>query len=82
GAGVNEAGLSREEYAFVRRQALAALPLLVDVREMPGLPGIPGLAAAAPGNEAEREAARHNAELLRPHLPLLRRTLGAGDATR
>ena len=80
--GVNAAGLSREEYAFVRRQALAALPLLVDVREMPGLAGIPGLAAAAPEDEAGREAARHNAELLRPHLPLLQKTLGAGASIR
>jgi hypothetical protein len=77
-AGVNAAGLSRDEYAFVRRQALAALPLLVDVQGMPGLPGLPGLEAAAPRDDAEREAARHNAELLRPHLPLLRQTLGAG----
>lgn len=81
-AGVNEAGLSRDEYAFVRRQALAALPLLVDVQGMPGLPGMPGLEAAAPRDDAEREAARHNAELLRPHLPLLRQTLGAGAPMR
>ncbi|KFN41540.1 hypothetical protein [Arenimonas metalli] len=81
-AGVNEAGLSRDEYAFVRRQALAALPLLVDVQGMPGLPGIPGLDAVAPRDDAEREAARHNAELLRPHLPLLRQTLGAGAPAR
>ncbi|WP_290886503.1 hypothetical protein [Arenimonas sp.] len=81
-AGVNEAGLSRDEYAFVRRQALAALPLLVDVQGMPGLPGLPGLEAVAPRDDAEREAARHNAELLRPHLPLLRQTLGAGAPMR
>jgi hypothetical protein len=79
-AGVNAAGLSREEYAFVRRQAIAALPLLVDVQAVPGLPGIPGLSAGAPEDDAAREAARHNAELLRPHLPLLRETLGAGAA--
>lgn len=74
-AGVNEAGLSRDEYAFVRRQALAALPLLVDVQ---GMPGLRGLDAVALRDDAEREAARHNAELLRPHLPLLRQTMGAG----
>jgi hypothetical protein len=79
-AGVNAAGLSREEYAFVRRQAIAALPLLVDVQAVPGLPGIPGLSATAPEDDAAREAARHNADLLRPHLPLLRETLGAGAA--
>jgi hypothetical protein len=79
-AGVNAAGLSREEYAFVRRQAIAALPLLVDVQAVPGLPGIPGLSATAPEDDAAREAARHNADLLRPHLPLLRDTLGAGAA--
>jgi hypothetical protein len=79
-AGVNAAGLSREEYAFVRRQAIAALPLLVDVQAVPGLPGIPGLSATAPEDDAARAAARHNADLLRPHLPLLRETLGAGTA--
>lgn len=79
-AGVNAAGLSREEYAFVRRQAIAALPLLVDVQAVPGLPGIPGLPAGAPADDAARAAARHNADLLRPHLPLLRETLGAGAA--
>jgi hypothetical protein len=79
-AGVNAAGLSREEYAFVRRQAIAALPLLVDVQAVPGLPGIPGLSATAPEDDAARAAARHNADLLRPHLPLLRETLGAGAA--
>lgn len=81
-AGVNESGLSREEYAFVRRQALAALPLLVDVQSMPGLTGLPGLGAVAPETDAEREAARHNAELLRPHVPLLQQTLGAGAPMR
>lgn len=80
--GVNEAGLSREEYAFVRRQALAALPLLVDVQALPGLPGIPGVPAIGPQDEAGREAARHNAELLRPHLPLLEKTLGGGALMR
>ena len=74
-AGVNEAGLSRQEYAFVRRQALAALPLLVDVR---GLPGVPGLPAGRPTDPAALAAAQYNAELLRPHLPLLEKTLGAG----
>ena len=74
-AGVNEAGLSRREYAFVRKQALAALPLLVDVGT---LPGVPGLALGGPATEAERAAAEHNAELLRPHLPLLEKSLGPG----
>lgn len=79
---VNETGLSRDEYAFVRRQAMAALPLLVDVESMPGLGGIPGLPTAAPKDDADREAALHNAELLRPHLPLLNQTLGAESLVR
>ncbi len=80
-AGVNEAGLSRQEYAFVRKQALAALPLLVDVRTLegvPGVPGLPGLPLGEPADPAAQAAAQHNAELLRPHLPLLEKTLGAG----
>ena len=80
-AGVNEVGLSREEYAWIRRQSLAAMSQLVampsagDMAGMAGLPGLPGF--AAPEDEAALEAARHNAALLRPHLPLLRETLGA-----
>lgn len=80
-AGVNEVGLSREEYAWIRRQSLAAMSQLVpvpnagDVAGMAGLPGLPDF--GAPEDAASLEAARHNAELLRPHLPLLRETLGA-----
>lgn len=75
-AGVNEAGLSRQEYAFVRRQALLALPLLVDV---PAPGGLPGLSLDVPSSPAALEAAQYNAELLRPHLPLLQQTLGAAQ---
>lgn len=75
-AGVNEAGLSRQEYAFVRKQALLALPLLVDVPTPGGLPGLP---LEVPSTPASLEAAQHNAELLRPHLPLLQQTLGAAQ---
>ena len=80
-AGINEVGLSREEYAWIRRQSIAAMSQLVpmpkagDLAGMAGLPGLPSL--AAPEDEAALEAARHNAALLRPHLPLLRETLGA-----
>lgn len=76
-AGVNEVGLSREEYAWVRRQALAALPLLVELPATPALPGLPSMAAPDPLDEQAMAAARHNAALLRPHLPLLEKTLGA-----
>lgn len=80
-AGVNEEGLSREEYAWIRRQSLAAMSQLVpmpDAGDVAGLAGLPGLPAfTAPEDEASLEAARHNAGLLRPHLPLLRETLGA-----
>lgn len=79
---VNEVGLSRGEYAFVRRQAMAALPLLVDVESLPGLTGLPGMPDSAPDGDAGREAARHNAELLRPHLPLLNQALGADGLMR
>ena len=72
--GVNEAGLSRDEYQFIRRQAMAALPLLVDVGSLPQLPGLP----AAADDAVETSAAQANAELLRPHLPLLQSSLGAG----
>ncbi|MBW8311817.1 MAG: hypothetical protein K0M64_07235 [Rhizobium sp.] len=75
--GVNEVGLSREEYAWVRRQALAALPLLVELPATPALPGLPAMAAPDPRDEQAMAAARHNAALLRPHLPLLEKTLGA-----
>ncbi|MFY2764177.1 hypothetical protein [Arenimonas sp. MALMAid1274] len=71
--GVNQAGLSREEYHFIRSQALAAMPLLVDVGSIPGLPSLPGADA-----QADPSAAQANAELLRPHLPLLSKSLGAG----
>lgn len=80
-AGVNEVGLSREEYAWIRRQSLAAMSQLVpmpDAGDVAGLAGLPGLPDfTAPEDAASLEAARHNAELLRPHLPLLRETLGA-----
>lgn len=80
---VNEAGLSRDEYAFIRRQAMAALPLLVDAGSLPGMAGLPGLPATAPGeDDPGRAAARHNAELLRPHLPLLNQTLGVDGLMR
>lgn len=75
--GVNEVGLSREEYAWVRRQALAALPLLVELPAAPALPGLPSVGAPDPNDEQAMAAARHNAALLRPHLPLLEKTLGA-----
>lgn len=78
-AGVNEAGLSRQEYAFVRKQALLALPLLVDVPKPAGLPSLPGLPLGGPATPASLAAAQYNAELLRPHLPLLRQTLGAAQ---
>lgn len=80
-AGVNEVGLSREEYAWIRRQSLAAMsqrvpvPNAGDVAGLAGLPGLPDF--TAPEDAASLEAARHNAELLRPHLPLLLETLGA-----
>lgn len=82
-AGVNETGLSREEYAWIRRQSIAAMSQLVpmpsagDVAGMAGLPGLPGFTGPDPDDETAQAAARHNAALLRPHLPLLRETLGA-----
>ena len=77
--GVNQAGLSRDEYAYIRRQAFAALPLLVempDLAGMPALPGMPELPGVDRDDEAAMAAARHNADLLRPHVPLLRKGLG------
>jgi hypothetical protein len=77
--GVNAAGLSRDEYAYIRRQAFAALPLLVempDLASLSGLPGMPELPGVDRNDEAAMAAARHNAELLRPHLPLLNKGLG------
>lgn len=78
--GVNAAGLSRDEYAYIRRQAFAALPLLVEMPDLAGvsaLPGMPTLPGVDRNDEAAMGAARHNAELLRPHLPLLNQGLGA-----
>jgi hypothetical protein len=83
--GVNQAGLSRDEYAWIRRQAFAALPLLVEVPDLanvPGMPGMPALPGVDRSDEAAMAAARHNAELLRPHLPLLRKGLGGPPAAR
>lgn len=83
--GVNQAGLSRDEYAFIRRQAFAALPLLVempDLANVPGMPGMPELPGADRSDEAAMAAARHNADLLRPHLPLLQKGLGSLPAAR
>lgn len=77
--GVNQAGLSREEYAYIRKQAFAALPLLVEVPDLsnvPGMPGLPALPGVDTQDEAAMAAARHNADLLRPHLPLLQKGLG------
>ena len=77
--GVNQAGLSRDEYAYIRRQAFAALPLLVEVPDLsnvPGMPGLPALPGVDTQDEAAMAAARHNADLLRPHLPLLQKGLG------
>lgn len=78
--GVNQVGLSRDEYAFIRRQAFAALPLLVempDLANVPGMPGMPELPGVDRSDEAAMAAARHNADLLRPHLPLLQKGLGS-----
>ena len=83
--GVNQSGLSRDEYAFIRRQAFAALPLLVempDLANVPGMPGMPELPGVDRNDEAAMAAARHNAELLRPHLALLREGLGGLPAMR
>jgi hypothetical protein len=77
--GVNQAGLSRDEYAYIRKQAFAALPLLMEVPELssvPGMPGLPALPGVDTQDEAAMAAARHNADLLRPHLPLLEKALG------
>jgi hypothetical protein len=77
--GVNQAGLSRDEYAYIRKQAFAALPLLVEVPDLsnvPGMPGLPALPGVDTQDEAAMAAARHNADLLRPHLPLLQKGLG------
>lgn len=76
--GVNAVGLSREEYAWVRRQSLAALSQLVptpqatDFAVIAGLPAVPGLTAPDADDAAAQAAARHNAALFRPHLPALR----------
>lgn len=94
---VNAEGLSRQEYSWVRRQALAALPLLVEVGPLPQLPSLPEIPGVPelpklpelpelpgqPGSASEPEAlaaARYNAELLRPHLDLLQKTLTLGLA--
>lgn len=78
--GINATGLSREEYAWVRRQSLAAMSQLVDPAALAGMvelpPGMPRIAAPDPADETALAAARHNAALLRPHLPLLQQTLG------
>lgn len=80
--GVNATGLSREEYAWVRRQSLAALSSLVptpqatDFAVIAGLPAVPGLTAPDADDAAAQEAVRHNAALLRPHLPVLQQVAG------
>ncbi|KFL36837.1 hypothetical protein [Arenimonas donghaensis] len=84
--GVNQVGMSREEYAWVRRQSLAAMSELLPVPDagtvagMAGLPGLPAFKGPDADDEVALAAARHNAELLRPHLPLLHQTLGAMPA--
>jgi len=72
--GINEAGLSREEYAWSRKQAMAALPLLVSPEQADALGSVPFVGVS---DEAGMAAARHNAGLLRPHLPILEKTLVA-----
>lgn len=77
--GVNASGLSREEYAWVRRQSLAAMSQLVDLQALSAtmqIPGLPTISPPDPDDAAAIEAARHNAELLRPHLALLRQAMG------
>lgn len=74
--GVNQAGLSRDEYAYIRRQAFAALPLLVEMPDLSNVPGMPGLPGLDRNDGTAMAAARHNAELLRPHLPLLKKGMG------
>lgn len=84
--GVNQVGMSREEYAWVRRQSLAAMSELVPVPNagtvagMAGLPGLPAFRGPDADDEVALAAARYNAELLRPHLTLLHKTLGAMPA--
>jgi len=82
--GINATGLSREEYAWVRRQSLLAMSQLVDPAALAGMvdlpPGVPRIGTPDPGDEAALAAARHNAALLRPHLPLLQQTLGGAPA--
>lgn len=84
--GVNQVGMSREEYAWVRRQSLAAMSELLPVPDagtvagMAGLPGLPAFRGPDADDEVALAAARYNAELLRPHLPLLHKTLGAMPA--
>lgn len=82
--GVNQVGMSREEYAWVRRQSLAAmselLPAVPDAGSVAAMAGLPAFGAPDPDDETALAAARYNAELLRPHLPLLSKTLGAMPA--
>lgn len=80
--GVNASGLSRDEYAWVRRQSLAAMSQLVDVQGLASqleIPGLPAIQAPDPDDAVAVEAARHNAELLRPHLALLAQALGTAS---
>lgn len=84
--GINATGLSREEYAWVRRQSLVAMSQLVDPAALAGMvelpPGVPRITTPDPADEAALAAARHNAALLRPHVPLLQQTLGGIPASR
>lgn len=82
--GVNQVGMSRGEYAWVRRQSLVAMSELIptapDAGTLAAMAGLPAFTGPDPGDEAAQDAARHNAELLRPHLGLLLETLGAMPA--
>jgi hypothetical protein len=78
--GVNQQGLSLEEYRWIRQQAYAAFPYMEMTPEQVAQMTAPAPAASqmpAAVVTGEMQAAIANAELLRPYKTVLEKTLGA-----
>ena len=87
--GVNQQGMSLEEFRWVRQQSYAALPFIemtpeqvkqateiAPAQSMANVQAQAQIALKATMDSPEMQAAKANADLLRPHKELIEKTLG------